>query len=234
VITEKYFSISQAAFWRQLLPMESHFIRVCNNSTKRFCPALVSTIPASQRGIVNEVGFRIFAGGLTSIEASAVSIDACVQAAFLHVSRLRQLPRTRIRMPNDAELREAIEIAKRLDDYFASAGADSLLNFPVFVGCGWIESCEGDTLYRNMLIEVKAGDRRFRSIDLRQLLCYCALNFASKSYDIERVCLLNPRRGLYYAETVENLCHRLSARSAVDVLSEIVEYVSTAYGQYGS
>ncbi len=55
---------------------------------------------------------------------------------------------------------------------------------PRFEGCGWLDECEADFLTSNVLVEVKAGDRAFRSIDLRQVLIYCALNFASKKYDI--------------------------------------------------
>jgi hypothetical protein len=81
---------------------------------------------------------------------------------------------------------------------------------------------------------VKAGERGFRGSDIRQMLCYCALNFASKKYEIEDLCLVNPRSGRYITATVEYLCMRVASRSAAEVLADIVEYVSEPPGRYAT
>lgn len=68
--------------------------------------------------------------------------------------------------------------------------------------------------------------------DLRQVLIYCALNFAAKGYDISSVCLVNPRAGTYVEEDVEFLCRAASGASAVEVLAAIVEYCSESQDRY--
>jgi hypothetical protein len=63
-------------------------------------------------------------------------------------------------------------------------------------------------------------------IDVRQTLLYCALEFAAKAYDIRDICLVNPREGTYFTESLIHLCDLVAGRSATEVLGEIVEYVS--------
>jgi hypothetical protein len=131
-------------------------------------------------------------------------------------------------MPSDSDVLEAIQLARRTKQFFRTNGIDSLEVFPEFLGCGWLSSCAGDVYAQGTLYEIKAGDRAFRSIDLRQLLTYCALNFAAKKYDIADVCLLNPREGTFAQFDLNALCGALAGRSAVEVLGDIVEYVSDA------
>jgi hypothetical protein len=70
-------------------------------------------------------------------------------------------------------------------------------------------------------------------LDIKQVLVYCALNFSSKSFDIQRVCLFNPREGLYFAESVNDVCQLAGGRSAFDILGELVEYISDSDRAYG-
>jgi hypothetical protein len=123
---------------------------------------------------------------------------------------------------------EAVLIAERIADFLSKAlgAATAFAPMPRFLGCGWLSECEGDVLGGDALYEFKAGVRAFRMVDFRQLLVYCALNFASKTHSIRDVCLMNPRHGVYYGEAIEDLCQALAARSSIDVLGEIVEYVS--------
>jgi hypothetical protein len=129
-------------------------------------------------------------------------------------------------------LLEAVVLAERLQEFFAKASQTPMTIFPSFPGCGWLEQCEGDVFADGVLFEVKAGERSFRSADVRQLLCYCGLNFASKPYEIVDVCLVNPRTGRYVSENLERMCQRLSGRPATEVLADIVEYVSEPPGRY--
>jgi hypothetical protein len=97
-----------------------------------------------------------------------------------------------------------------------------------------LSSCNGDALWSTTIYEIKAGDRSFRSTDVRQLLIYCALGFAAKLYELDRICLVNPRHGVYFSESLNDLCAALAGRPPTEVLSDIVEYISTAVGEYGS
>lgn len=65
-------------------------------------------------------------------------------------------------------------------------------------------------LIDKVLCEVKAGESRFQGRDFRQVLIYAALNFQSRRYDIDSVCLVNPRLGIYLQEDLNNLCLKLA------------------------
>ena len=87
---------------------------------------------------------------------------------------------------------------------------------------------QGDGLGETTLYEVKCGQSRVRGKDLKQVLCYLALNYASRMYSIEEVAVLNPRRGIVLRSTVESLCRNIAGTSAAELLGDIVAYVSGA------
>lgn len=236
MITEKHFSLSHAAFWRQLLPMSESYMRECNGTFNWFERPLNPMSPSHQRGFINELGFRLFAIGLElkqhPSDLSKEILESSIKETLHYISRFRQLSRQSVSPPDEYGCLEAKHIAERIHMFCCTMQLQSLQTFPLFLGCGWLGHCQGDLLSQNMLIEVKSGERGFRSADIRQVLCYCALNFASKEYEISKVCLLNPRSGKYISESLEKICYRLSGRSATEVLSEIVEYISEPFGRY--
>ena len=60
-----------------------------------------------------------------------------------------------------------------------------------------IDLGKGDLISSDALFEIKAGDRFFRSVDVRQLIMYGALNSVSQSYQINRLGLFSiPRVGI--------------------------------------
>jgi hypothetical protein len=230
MITEKHFVLSHSAFWHQLLPTVEDYIRECNLSAPRYQDPLVSRLPPEQRGVTNETGFRLFSHGLRESRSAAslspATRDECAAAALDQIRRMRERQRAPVKELDAAGMDEAVTIALRLEDFFSQARVDTPIPFPAFPGCGWLDTCCGDILAASVLFEIKAGDRSFRSVDLRQLLCYSALNFAAKSYSILDVCLVNPRSGRYISESLEDVCRRSAGRPAAEVLADIVEYVS--------
>lgn len=238
MITEKHFSLSHAAFWHDLLPVAESYIRELNAESARFCEDLDSSLPPEGRGLVNETGFRLFAESLATgcapSELDKEQRSRCADKACQHVSGLRKFHRAPLRDLDVAGMTEALVIADRLLLFFSKATTATPIVLPQFAGCGWIEQCQGDVLAGSELVEIKAGARLFRSVDLRQVLCYCALNFASKTYDIVNASLVNPRSGRYVSESLEHMCRRLSGRPATGVLSDIVAYISDPPDRYAA
>ncbi|MCC6667110.1 MAG: hypothetical protein IT375_25400 [Polyangiaceae bacterium] len=236
MISEKVFTLSHSAFWRELLPMAESYVRECNVESARFAPHLDSALPPADRGLVNEVGFRLFAAGVRLREPAdgleRAVIDDCMVAGLRHISAMRQLQRHPPQPLKPAGLDEAVAIARRLEDFFAAPGLGVPTLFPELPGCGWVDRCYADALAGSTLFEIKAGDRGFRSADVRQLLCYCALNFAAKRYQISHVCLVNPRTGRYVGESLDAMSKHLAGRSATELLAQIVHYVSDAPDRY--
>ncbi len=236
MISEKQFAASHTAFWHQLLPMAEEYVRTRNRSLGRFAPPLVSNLPPETRGVVNEVGFRLFVASLRfnrSVRSVPKRVaDSCIQDGLRHIRALREHGRTAVPPPKSEGVHEARVLAQRLVEFFDRATTSTLQPFPRYQGCGWIDSCAGDVFAEGTLFEVKAGERRFRTLDLRQLLIYSALDFAGKTIGVVKVCLVNPRIGLFLHEPLEKLCQDLAGRPATEVLGEIVEYASEPLDRY--
>lgn len=233
MITEKDFANGFSGFWSGLLPMLELRIRELNLISERFLPPLKSELPATTHGLVNEMGFRIFETairqGVSLAELTQEAIAAAAAAATSHIRHMRQLSRAPIPDATSLDIAEAKQLAERYARFFRNK--HPFLQ-PAFPGCGWLSECSGDALVDSTLFEFKAGQRKFRSIDVRQALIYCALNFAAKRYDITTLCLVNPRLGTFVEEDLELLCQEISGASAVETLSAIVEYCSEAHDRY--
>lgn len=216
--------------------MEEAYVRTHNARLTRFAPAILSGISANQRGIVNECGFLLFVSGLElkidpehlpkEIVAQRVNDASNYIARMQHFSTVPPIP------ISAWGIREATLLASRLTTFFAATPWQELRPKPFFPGCGWVDDAEGDVLADRTLFEVKAGERQFRGADVRQLLSYCALSFSAKTYDIETVCLINPRFGTFFQDDIETLCQKIAGLSAADVLGEIVNYIAEPLSRY--
>ena len=230
MISETEFAQSHAEFWHQLLPMAEGYVRARNRQLGRFTKPIKSSTPANVRGLVNEMGFRLFASsvatGVAVLRLPEATVLRCVEEALVYVLGAQQ----RAEFPQfdltSREVMEAQTVGERLTLFFQKADQPIVETFPVFLGCGLVDECVGDVLAGDVLFEVKAGERNFRTIDVRQVLVYCALNFAAKSYSIERICLVNPRMGVYLEEPLDVLCSELAGRPTTEILADIVQFVS--------
>ena len=234
--SEKRFALSHSGFWNALLPMEEPYIRTHNARLNTFAHFLPSVVPADQRGVVNECAFLLFVSALRDSvlpsDLSKETIAECAGEALRHIARMRQFSRVPATPVTEMGMRDAKVLASRLTSYFNSKPWELLRTKPFFPGCGWVDDSEGDVLGDRTLFEIKAGERQFRGTDVRQLLCYCALSFSAKVYDITTICLINPRFGTYFQDDLETLCQKTAGMSAADVLGEIVNYVSEPFSRY--
>lgn len=236
--TEKELAVSHPGFWERTLPLSEAYVRTMNRSVERFAVPMASSCEPARRGLVNEAGFRLFAAARATNRVVSALDDADVDTAWSqaarHVRTMRQYGRSPIDpTPRLGELPEAIVLATRIASFVASRSAANIVVEPTFPGCGWVDEARGDVLTDNALFEVKAGERRFRSIDLHQLLTYCALNFVAKSYDITNLGLVNPRWGTFIILDLDDLCTDCAGTSTADVLDEIVNYISEPLGAQG-
>jgi hypothetical protein len=234
LITEKRFILSHSSFWAMLLPMENEWIRFMNARARSYTLAIEDDANLAVRGIVNELGCLLYAEciatGVDVDELEMPTVEESLNKAWLHVRDMRAYMR-QIEMPrlSESAITESRLVCKNIQLFFESWTSSSPTAYSVFPGCGWLSACTSDFIVDGTLIEVKAGGRKFRSIDLRQLLVYGALNFAAKQIDISSICLLNPRRGVFAHTDLEVAATALSGRNASELFNEIVHYISEPF-----
>lgn len=238
VITEKQFALFYSSFWDALCPMTEEYVRTINGSVDRFAKPVRSDSLNQKRGLINELSF-LLAGEAARTRQSPYAlrveeVEASADEALHHVSSLRAYNRQIVTVLDEDDTKEARVLAGRLL-YFLRTVFDPPFEFqPRFPGCGLVEACSGDVFADETLIEVKAGGRNYRSVDLRQLLTYCALNFASKERSIGSLCLVNPRRGVYFNETLDRICEAIAGRPGTTVLAAIVDQLAEPYARYSA
>lgn len=235
--TEKDFAVAHPGFWKITLPLSERFIRTMNRSLNRYASPIYSSVSAARRGLVNEAAFQIFAASVAAGKSAEELEMPCVIEAWAiaasNVGTMRQFSGVAVDESAAAcELEEAIALAQRTKMFFDPRSYSHVVVEPAFRGCGWIDASTGDVRADNILFEIKAGDRKFRSIDLHQLLTYCALNFATEASEITGVGLVNPRVGTFAVFDLDDVCRECAGAPAADVLDEILQYISEPLGSY--
>ena len=228
MITEKAFIFSHQSFWVGVAPMISQFTRLQNLTIERFLPPFHMATD-DNRGLIGELTFRVFSvaykrscRGTDLIESE---MQLCVKNSVDFIRRFRAFSRQPMFQPSDEGVDEACQLADRLIDFFCKEKVNLKL-WPQFPGCGWLDSVEGDGLGGSTLYEVKCGKSRVKGKDIKQILCYLALNYESKLYKIDRICLVNPRTGTVFRCTTDALCRGVSGTAPSVLLGDIIEYVS--------
>lgn len=237
MISEKQFSEQFSGFWGQCLPfLTPQAIAEMNvngspmpDSRGFVAKPLVSTEASANNDLVADTGFGIFAAAVQKGKfVHAIRNEALLQrisqSAFERIRRLRR-SEEKAKMKHLRGMDDAIEIAVRLEDFFENEGGGELLIQPRFKGCGILDSCYGDLFMNATLYEVKCVERNLRSIDIRQVLTYAALNYQSRQYLIDEVCIVNPRRGISFRFNVEALAQKSSGKNSAELFHEIGDFL---------
>lgn len=229
MISEIDFANRYTSFWHQCLPWGENTVREINRNVREF------TNPRPDRGerqdLVGELGFRLFAAriseGRISSNASVEDLEEIVRQSADYIARLRREPD--VSLPSPAELAEAQKdadaLARFVREYEPQA---TLIPFPQFYGCGILDACKGDFVAGKTLYEVKATGKGFLQPHLRQLVVYCALNFASPVLDIRRIGLINPRHGTFFRSDLATFVTKRLGKTPETLYSEIIDFLSTS------
>jgi hypothetical protein len=232
MISERVFASNFTSVWQGLTPTSEIFVRRINAGLyERVFPHLDSAAPPERRALINEAAFTLFVryGGklVSRSPLSSLEVVECVTAARRTIAHLDRLRSSYVAALDDIEGTEAIAQATRLADFFSVQRREQITFNPDFPGCGMIDACHGDVLVGGALYEVKAGDRRFRSVDIRQLLVYMALNYQARRHDIGRLGLFNPRTGVSFEASLVEFCFEVSGQAPPDLFADIVRAFSS-------
>lgn len=224
MISERQFSSRYSSLWKNVCPMSERFVRRLNLETVRYAEPFDPQCGKNLNGLVNELAVVLCHENIDDKPESEAeyinALDRCLEYIELVVSRPVDLcddDRAHVR-------RDAFHLKHRLATFYRTVlRSNQIQTSPTFEGCGILRSCAGDSIVKDTLIEIKAGERDFRSIDLRQLFVYMALNFASERYTIRNICLVNPRVGKYWIKPVKDVFPKIAGASESEVLSDLVE-----------
>jgi hypothetical protein len=231
MISEHQFATHYSSAWRAVTPLADGFWTVENLMVERVAPPLTPKAPKGMRAVVNEAAFRTFC----SLHSNAkpikrgdilTALDRGLGESIAYVGRFSSAPPINKDDVDDDCRKEAGNMVLRLLHFFP--GNESTILRPSFSGCGLISACEGDLIEGSCLYEVKAGDRAFRVVDLRQLLTYSALAYAKGNLTFKEIGLFNPRTGVAWRKSLEDVSHALSGLRLSDTLSSLVEQFSGA------
>lgn len=221
------FATYHNAFWAEYTPTSEHFLRRLNlEYVKRWSLPLGKPKEPIRAAFVAELAFSRFCAGIDGVPKGEIDKLALAETG----KRLRPLledPATLEGPLTSVEEKQISELEGTLRSFFTWRATCSVAR-PLFRGCGYIDTSEGDVLRESCLFEVKTVDRAFRSIDIRQLTTYCALNHASRQYKIDSIGVFNPRRGLYFEYLINDVPREISGRSAQELFDDIVHVISSS------
>lgn len=238
MISERQIAMSFDDLWREATPLlRPNFVAMFNTAFRKSVldgdGHSVGSVE-SQRGnnpsVVAELGFLI---GAQQVERQKSNVEirdfleileACKDKAQERIARYDELAGIEI---SESELEEAIEIAYRYE-LLLGKKPSSVTFSPLIPGAGIVDSCEADIADGECLWEVKAVRRNVSGKDIRQLVVYLALNYASGQNNWTHAGIFNPRLSLYFRFEVEHLIGLLSGgKSAGEVFHEMATYFSS-------
>lgn len=228
--SETSFAEQHTSTWRMLTPTIDIYIRRINLELyERQFPPLQSEVRPDRRGFVNEVAFNIFCEEPRTIPLNKwadSSFTKAVAEAKLQIAALGES--TIYYSPTFDEIDDIQQQVYRYRSFFYKLSNGGQLELrPHFRGSGIIDSCDGDIYVSGILLEIKAGQRTFRAVDLKQLLTYAALNISEPARPIHRLGLFNPRMGVSFISTLSDVCYQVSGSTASELLQEIIQVISS-------
>lgn len=235
MITELFFIRNFTSFWSDLLPGSERYVRLLNSGIERFDLPVDSKDPPNRRAMINTVAYLLFdevvntkktlSHILQSVDKQLGGFHKKALISLGHLSSLEEY-----QDPLGAvEVRTATGICQIMISRFSSS--KRLVLSPVFPGCGFLNECEGDLLVGDTLFELKAGDRNFSIVDVRQLLVYAALNYiAGNKYEIHQMGLVNPRRCVEWKADLRVVADDLASSTPEELFHEIISFLTRPFG----
>lgn len=231
MISEVNFVKNFLSFWDTVLPYMKQYIKICNLDIETFEPIEDMQFDAnSYKSLSAEFAFRLFCKELNEGKQSLTPqvVSRIEMATCKYIAQFGDVDPARVKI-GEEERKEAIWLKNNLIRFFKDIWTDKspIIANPFFVGCGILDHSWGDIIVGDTLFEIKAVDRNFQAPDMRQLLTYVVLNSASKSYNIKRICLLNPRRCVFYWDNINSAVAKMSGKSFDWMVNETINLLSS-------
>jgi hypothetical protein len=235
MISESTFANKFTSFWNEALPNAKNYVRLINSGLTEATHGPLSMVARPKNTVlVNVIAFNLFRDYVNkAYPPDQIStrgfhesglFDLALRKAIAYLSNFTYGYSVDLPLSNP-EIEDIIKIAQILSiRYDCNHGV--LQIDPEFDGCGYINRSFGDLHVGTKLVEIKSGERRFSSVDLRQVLIYLTLNHYSKApLEIHSVELFNPRMGILFHTDVNDFCRNLSALHSLELFDEIQKFI---------
>lgn len=212
-------------------------MRLSNLGPRRVFAPLQVEFPADRQALVSETAFMLWALERPLGRIESAQVERAVVAARSRLSGVDSAANIG-GLLSPSEMDVVKELAARLSGY-TLAEDYRLVDVQVeqgLPGCGVVTSGVPDILGRyadrpgrpRVIVEVKAVDRTFRSIDFRQLTAYVVLYFAAHRVLAEVLALVNPLRGTSLEVGTEEFFDDVAGAPADEVVQRLMNDWSSA------
>ena len=231
MISEVSFAKGFLSFWDTVIPYMKQYMKICNLDLESFEAAEnIQFFENTYKSLSAELGFRLFCKELNEGEQSFTPqvIGKIEKETCNYIAKFGDIDISRVTITEEERI-EAIWLKNNLIRFFKDIWKDKslIITNPFFAGCGILDHCWSDIIVGDTLFEIKAVDRNFQAPDMRQLLTYLVLNYASKNYNIKRIGLLNPRRCVFYWDNINNAVAMISGKSFDWMANETINLLSS-------
>jgi hypothetical protein len=225
MISELRFAKAYNSLWRSLAPTMELFVRKANlRLYERNWPQLVSIAAPGARSLINQVAFRSL--------VNAITADASYEGRIRFLEDRENMTAAEeslrgSRYLSTTDLDESSALAKRMCAHLFRRRQDHVVLNPRYEGCGLINACFGDAISDSEdIIELKDGDRPFRSYEFRQITIYGALHLNSTGRLPRAFAIINSRRGVSVELPIDTLATEVAGQSGYDYLREVIRVIS--------
>jgi hypothetical protein len=225
MISELRFAKAYNSLWRSLAPTMELFVRKANTRLyERNWPQLTSNAAPGTRSLINRVAFCSL--------VNAVDADASYDQRIRFIEDRENIAAAEVnltsaRFLSAEDLDESSALAKRMCTHLFCLRRDRVLLNPRYEGCGIINACFGDAISETEnIIELKDGDRPFRSYEFRQVSIYGALHLNSTGRLPPAFVVINSRRGVSVEISIDIIAGEVAGQSGYDYLREVVRMIS--------
>lgn len=252
MLSERQLARGYPTLWRRWMPgLDAEFIRQVaapqgrlHHHVLHWASPLAEQVLQARSDLLAEVAFGLFAAavqrgvGVPNITSADELSITCAARQRMDTLRHRGLPPAGPSAhPEPAALdaasaHRARMLAERLHKHLTAPGKPLQVQ-PRIVGTGLLQACHPDVLRGEELIEVKMSQASFRSTDIRQSVIYAALLHAEGERMVGALSLVNPRQGVTWHFTLEDLARETAGCSAGLLLERISEWAQMGSEERG-
>lgn len=208
-----------SSVWTQVTPTIEPAVRWMNSHQKSLGRAVANLADSRRNSLIAEAASLLATSDFEYVARNSFWVERQAR------SFLMKLPRGQA-AASEITSDEWDEIGKlaRVTKNYTSTMLD-----PVFAadipGCGVVDSAKCDILGIGELVEMKTVTRPFRSLDLRRVLTYAAMLYAS-GHAVSEVTLLNPRRAVNVTLSISEIAWMTRGDSSTELLQDLIEWMT--------